>query len=359
LEALAKGLEVENMSRFNYNGAVQKEVVDNFIEDQKAWLARKQEKIEELRFENENKKLEKETSSMTYKPVITKVSEMMARTKFDKIREKEVFNRLYNDHEENIRKKHVLQFKEIPKFHPEINKKLPNFLKNKNPGTNKNPEPSVSSLKYLGNVNTESNLSNFNKSKIINNESKKKSKLNNSAMEIYNDKNNSPITKLIEEEDEDDTKSNNYGFNYDGYFDYIHVKEDPIAAQYKIHLEKSHLNNSPVKQFIQSKARNINTFISKKIENRNEKDKISSTIFNELKSANDKYSLNRTVEKHMEKSQGLSPRPNVKIASPNLESKNEEFSYRLNIRNNTAWNKNQENKLYAEPKFSSIIKNLK
>ena len=172
-------------------------------------------------------------------------------------------------------------------------------------------------------------------------------------MEISNDNQNYFKKRdLIQEEDEDENFNNfkhfkkNYNYNNNNYLE-NEDDEDPIVAQYKLHLEKCHMNRSPVKELIKSKARSVNTVISNKIEHLNHRSKVSSQIFRDLDAANEKSNLNNSIEKSNE---------NFTYAPQEDDDTNMEDNFnKSNERNNNT----KENKIFANPRFSSIIDNLK
>ena len=78
-------------------------VIEKFIQDQFFWKKTKEEKLALLRWEFEQ--AEEEACKTLYKPEISKNSEILAKNKFNKARDQQVHDRLYNHHEELMSKK--------------------------------------------------------------------------------------------------------------------------------------------------------------------------------------------------------------------------------------------------------------
>jgi hypothetical protein len=118
--------ESQNFSRFN-TGVADQEQINNFIETQNEWKRRRDEKIANLK--NDIGKIEDEASKYLFQPMILKSSEMIAKNKQKNDKEKKVFNRLYNLHEANLKKKKRMEIKSLPSFKPNINQTGPKYKK--------------------------------------------------------------------------------------------------------------------------------------------------------------------------------------------------------------------------------------
>lgn len=297
--------EMEHRSRFNAPGMVDKEVIDNFIQDQFAWLKNKEDKMNFIK--NEIEKIENENAKYLYKPAISKTSENLAKSKASKFKHKDVHTRLHNNHEEMMMKKQIMQIKEIPTFTPTINKNIPKF-KNSNKNTT-----GKSAMKT-----TQMNTG-------IQPPQSRKERLNKSAMELYSNQEN-----FEENENYDD---DTYSMNKD---------EDPLISQYRLHLAKSYLNSSPVKDLFKTQTKMMSSVATNKIEE----------------------DRNNGIEPHWEYEIGK-----VNERELNSQNKTTEFNivqerelkslYSLNVRSTSPWNKSGENKIVATPKFSNVVKNLK
>ena len=137
--------ESQNLSRFN-TGVADQEQINNFIETQNEWKRKRDEKIANLK--NEIGKIDEEASRYLFQPMILKSSEMIAKNKQKNDKDKKVFNRLYNLHQENLKKKKRMEIKSLPSFKPNINQTGPKFKKK---------EEALDSNIIKGNKNNEEN----------------------------------------------------------------------------------------------------------------------------------------------------------------------------------------------------------
>ncbi len=136
LEHLARENEIQKeneikklKTRWN-SGKINRETFDDFVEKQKLWEKHKNSKVILLREEYDE--IEKKAIEDTmFKPQLNKKFKCINKKNED-INPKKVHERLYEYNEELKNKKANLEKKNIPKFVPNINKKLPSYIKSKN-----------------------------------------------------------------------------------------------------------------------------------------------------------------------------------------------------------------------------------
>ncbi len=189
--------------------------------NQLKWETEKKKKIEVIKEQNQKNQLD--TISKFYHPSIDKKSETLAhKSKFLKGSEngRNIFEKLYNQNEERQKKLIQKTLESLPDFRPHINKKIPNFMKNRPNSSFKYnsdftfPETTVSSttknlppITYVTlqtNYNTETLSSQNTTSNICQSEKTQKTRgMNNSTIETYN---NPIIMSNSEGEESDDEK---------------------------------------------------------------------------------------------------------------------------------------------------------
>jgi hypothetical protein len=397
--------ENENMTRYN-NSFASKEVVEKFIQDQFFWQKTKEEKLAMLRWEFEQ--AEEEACKTLYKPEISKNSEILAKNKFNKVKDQQVHDRLYNHHEELISKKDKMQSRGIPSFTPVITKNVPKFGKKeivtKNDLINKKNKIKSGENK---NLKINQNAQNNNKEYYDKLERSNKSH-SNSFIEQENNfvgrssSSNFRQSKLSVYRDEEkftlENKQNNLDtmsqkkFRNSSSTNFNNLEENYNRSQNQ--LPKTYRHSSPVndnlnfhnnvfdntqveeKEEVQKmnkrlsdlgiKIKNLRKDSKASIDNQNEK-KLDNRAQAEGK--NGTSSISNISDKERQRSSKLNEpeaasnrrlTQNQQIAQqynePSFES---ESLYKLNVRNASAWSKVSENKLVATPKFNVIVKNLK
>ena len=262
------------------------------------WEKNKNEKIVKIKQENEN--LETETFKNLHHPSIDKRSELMVRSKvLNDENYAPIYDKLFNLHNEKPNKIHQLMLKNMPTFSPSINNKIPNFLQN-----------------TLSNkITKNSSISNGRTSSLQKNNTNSKNALNCSIdsllLKNYNEiafnkysrnKINSSMTELY----------NNPLINND--------EEEPVS-RYRLALQLSKFNNKKS----HPKLRTNNS-----MDNRDRKMEIpwQTSI----------HFVNNKV--------------NEKKEAPNS-------LYKINVRNNSAWDKNKENQIMFDHKISNVLRSAR
>jgi hypothetical protein len=394
--------ENENMTRYN-NSFASKEVVEKFIQDQFFWQKTKEEKLAMLRWEFEQ--AEEEACKTLYKPEISKNSEILAKNKFNKAKDQQVHDRLYNHNEELISKKEKMQSRGIPSFTPIITKNVPKFGKKeivtKNDLINKKNK-----IKTGENKNLKINQKAQNNNKEYYDKLERSNKSHtNSFIEQENNfvgrssSSNFRQSKLSVYRDEEkftlENKQNNLDTMSQKFFqnsssgNFSNLQDNYNRSQNQ--LPKTYRHSSPVNdnlnfhnnvfdntQVEEKEVQKMNKRLSDlgiKIKNLRNDSKASIDNQNEKKldnraqaeGKNRTSSVSNISDKERERSSKLyEPASNRRLTQnqqiaqqynePSFES---ESLYKLNVRNASAWSKVSENKLVATPKFNVIVKNLK
>jgi hypothetical protein len=370
--------ENENMTRYN-NSYASREVIEKFIQDQFFWQKTKEEKLALIRWEFEQ--AEEEACKTLHKPEISKNSEILAKNKFNKARDQQVHDRLYNHHEELISKKEKMQSRGIPTFTPVISKNVPKFGKkevfnksNINNGNNQGNSQVNKQTKSKQSENIDSqekNLigrsssSNFRQSKLEYKEEEKFS---------------------IQSRQDSQSKFRNSSLSHIKNAENIQQSENIKRIQNQ--LPKTHRHSSPINDHVTFKKNVLDNVEEKDLhkmhkrmsdmglKNKNSSKNSKSSIdipYDQVVNRNQAASKNRTSSASSRQSfqekersskfyepQSSSSRKNSQNAGQLYDQSFESDSlYKLNVRNVTAWGKVAENKLIATPKFNVIVNNLK
>lgn len=395
--------ENENMTRYNHSYA-SRDVIEKFIQDQFFWKKTKEEKLALLRWEFEQ--AEEEACKTLYKPEISKNSEILAKNKFNKARDQQVHDRLYNHHEELMSKKEKMKSRGIPSFTPVISKNVPKFGKKeiitKNILINKKTKFKSGEVKSL---DMNQNAQNYNKEFY-----EKLERNNKSNSNSYNEQENNFIgrssssnfrqSKLPENKEEDkfslqsrhnsQTKIRNSSSSNIKNTESIQQLENYSKIQNQN--PKTYRNSSPINDHLIFKK---NVFDNGQLEEKelnkmhkrlsdmgiknksSRKDSKSSNdsqneIFLEINRIQQVSKNRKSSTSSIQEKERSSKFYEHKSASSRKNSQNQQNDkqfyeplfesdslYKLNVRNASAWGKVAENKLVATPKFNVIVKNLK
>ena len=272
---------------------------------------KKHEKIDRIKQEMEY--LETESFKQLYHPNIDKKSEKIVKSKIvnEEINEN-VYDKLYNLHSEKFNKINQLSQRTMPSFTPSINNRLPNFiqnsLSNKITKNDSMSNANQSTLKKLSSysrhfLNSSVELKNssiLRNEKVFSNESLaakySRNKINSSMTEYYNN----PLSTYKNEEEDND-----------------------IISRYKVALQSSNGKLSEIAK--KSKFR-----------------------------VNNSYDNEREIKRH------IPWQTSIHLVNNKIISKDEypNSLYKINVRNNSAWDKNRENSIMYDNRFSNVLKSM-
>jgi hypothetical protein len=317
--------EEELKSPWNTNGNFDQMKFQQFLSDQMLWQKNKEEKLAYIK--DEISKLEEIASKTLYKPAINKQSSEIAKTKQKMT---QVHERLHQGGEEKHlnRKKLIEDFK--PKFQPTINKYV--------------PRPEKISSKEVGTKakkNLSRSLVDNNRVNMVEEEEESFSggfNRNNGVGNSYTNKNNGPKYKNnsnrkvpTNKYDETSLQENQSQSQSQSTLNYANEEmyEDPLIVQYRLTVQKAHLNNSPVRKHITEYKGKMKETEVRKIEN------------NRTKGIEPNWSYE--IDKITENAQNILNTNNSKRGS--VENEGTKSLYKLNMRSNSAWKQSDENKV--------------
>lgn len=303
LENLKKGIEEKKLKKEEEeivkmkNKKKNKEYNEKDFEEwrinQLRWETEKKKKIENIKEQNQKNQLD--TLSKFYHPSIDKNSETLAfKSKVLKGTKgnenaKNVFDKLYSQNEERQKKLIQKTLESLPDFRPHINKKVPNFMKNRPKSSVKNnydflstdskiasTTKNINTITYVTlttNANTETKTINNTISNIPQSEKTQKSRgMNNSTIETYNN----PIIMSNSEDESDEEKL--------PVITEVEVHED-VVTKYRQALENA--NHTPVVVNKVIKEANVSEICNISMQSKN----------TNIKTDNSKLTINKIVPK--------------------------------------------------------------
>ena len=250
------------------------------------WENQKQKKIENIKEQHQRKRLE--SISKMYHPIIDKKSVNIANKTNSRDQKTNVFQKLYNLNEEKQKKQLQKVIEALPQFKPSINKKLPQYIRNKNISS------SYHSCDYRSeklNTTTRSvnNRHNFSidfpsssKSEIRSyynhytqsGETQKTKAINGSTIETNN---NQIILSRSSDEEDDYHDHNDVVLNYKKALEMNdHTPVKPTLLEYMTNIET--LNGSVTNKITNTKSDNNNKNKLKVISNQTPKTQISKDL---------------------------------------------------------------------------------